>query len=1068
MATSIHCRVDGTNLSLEVPITLYHNALAARPAGHPDRPSTLIQLAIVLLARFEKLRYGVDAVHAEAFLHEVMNFSCADSHEKQAAIFVFWLYTGPNAGPYHEVGHLSVEQNPAPGSVDEDPLALSSELLWRFEQFGDLADLQMAISLLETSVRSTSVPDHRGAEQLTGLGMAFVHRFRSLGELGDLEKAISRYGGALEFTPDGHPDKPGRLNSLVTCFLMRFERLGELSDLERAISSARSAVELTPDGHPSKPACLGNLALCLKTRFERFGELSDIEKAISRHRLAIELTPNGHRDKPDNLNNLANTLLIRFEQLGELSDLEQAISMHEDAVELTPDGHLNKFGRLNNLANSFVARFEHLGKLGDLEQAISRYRGAIELFPDGHPNKHGCLNNLASSFLTRFKHLGELSDLEQAILMHRDAIKLTPDDHPNIPTYLDNLAACFKIRFEHLGDLSDLEQAISTHKHGIELTPNGHPDAAGYLNNLGLCFRNRFDCLGELSDLEQALSRHRCAVELIPDGHPNKPASLNNLALSLVARFELVGDMSDLEQAISTHKDAVELIPEGHPSKADCLNNLGLCFLTRLGRLGKLSDLEQAISAHRDAKELTPDGHPGKPACLSNLATGNSLLVRFKCHGESHDLEQAISRYRDALELIPDGHPSKSVCLNGFAYCLQTRFEKFNEPDDLEQAILQYSHAARASTGPTTTRFRASLQWISCARSIGHHSLLRAYSVAIDLLPQLAWIGLSLTHRYRELMKGTDVVREAAAAAALDSGRPETAVEWLEQGRSIVWGELFQLRSSYEELAPAHPDLAHQLQQLSAALEHASATRDKSLSSLSEGAPGAARHSAESLEQEAGKHRALAIARDKLLQAIRALPGFERFLRHKEFSQLRALAHSGPLVILNAAESRCDALIVLANVEGVIHVPLSSFTLKRSGVLHNNLQSLLGEARVIPHDDRDGQRASRRDVSWESVLSSLWKGVVKPVLDALDFSVRVALLLESFMVDVFSNRPPGTYREFFGARLDPSRFFLSMQPAFTAPSSWNVDTRYSISSSHHTPYSQYPCTATNSRYQLYQ
>ena len=60
------------------------------------------------------------------------------------------------------------------------------------------------------------------------------------------------------------------------------------------------------------------------------------------------------------------------------------------------------------------------------------------------------------------------------------------------------------------------------------------------------------------------------------------------------------------------------------------------------------------------------------------------------------------------------------------------------------------------------------------------------------------------------------------------------------------------------------------------------------------------------------------------------LGGFEQFLLHKEFSQLRASAHSGPVVILNAAETRCDALIVLANVDHVIHVTLPNFTLQRA------------------------------------------------------------------------------------------------------------------------------------------
>ena len=91
------------------------------------------------------------------------------------------------------------------------------------------------------------------------------------------------------------------------------------------------------------------------------------------------------------------------------------------------------------------------------------------------------------------------------------------------------------------------------------------------------------------------------------------------------------------------------------------------------------------------------------------------------------------------------------------------------------------------------------------------------------------------------------MVREAAAAA-LDSGLPETAVEWLEQGRPIVWGELFHLRSSYEELSSVHPDHARRLRELSVALEDAGSTREKS-SSAEHRVPGAS-------QQEADWHRA--------------------------------------------------------------------------------------------------------------------------------------------------------------------------------------------------------------------
>ena len=141
-------------------------------------------------------------------------------------------------------------------------------------------------------------------------------------------------------------------------------------------------------------------------------------------------------------------------------------------------------------------------------------------------------------------------------------------------------------------------------------------------------------------------------------------------------------------------------------------------------------------------------------------------------------------------------------------------------------------------------------------------------------------------------------------------------------------------------------------------------------------------------------------SRRKLLQEIRSFPGFEQFSLRKQFSHLKASAHTGPVVILNAAKTRSDALIVLADLDRVIHVPLPSFTFQRSAGLQNMLEKLLGHSRVIRSDVRKGDPATLHGVSWESLLSIVWVGIVKPVLNALAFSVRFSVSLE-FMADPF-------------------------------------------------------------------
>ncbi|KAG6376833.1 hypothetical protein JVT61DRAFT_1859 [Boletus reticuloceps] len=101
MAKLIFCQVEDMIASLEIPILLYRDALAARPVGHADRPSTLVQLAAVHLARFEKQRDDVDGARVEALLHEAMGLSSTDSDENRAMSLMLQLYAGHRSSPDH-------------------------------------------------------------------------------------------------------------------------------------------------------------------------------------------------------------------------------------------------------------------------------------------------------------------------------------------------------------------------------------------------------------------------------------------------------------------------------------------------------------------------------------------------------------------------------------------------------------------------------------------------------------------------------------------------------------------------------------------------------------------------------------------------------------------------------------------------------------------------------------------------------------------------------------------------------------------------------------------------------
>ncbi|KAJ7115480.1 CHAT domain-containing protein, partial [Mycena epipterygia] len=590
-----------------------------------------------------------------------------------------------------------------------------------------------------------------------------------------------------------------------------------------------------------------------------------------------------------------------------------------------------KPSRLSNLGNSLLSRFTQLGDLDDLHQSVSRFEAAVTLTPDDHLNKPSLLNNIGNSLLRRFERLDDLDDLNQSVLRLEAAVALTPDSHPVMPSRLNNLGKSVRSRFERLGDLDDLNQSVLTLEAAVALTPDGHPAKPSRLNDHGKSIFNRFKRLGDLDALNQSVSRFEAAVTLTPDGHLDKPSLLNNLGNSLRIQFEHLGSLNDLNQSVLRLEAAVTLTPDGHPDKPLLLNNLGNSLSRRFERLGDLDDLNQSVSRYEAAVTLTPDGHPNKPSMLSNL--GSSLLSCFTRLGDVDDLHQSL--------------------------------------------LLNYTSAASSATGPASTRFAAATRWAKHAHIHQPSSTLLAYTTAIELLPELAWLGLSITDRHHQLSLAGQVVRDAASAAIAVHDY-QKAVEWLEQGRSVIWGQLLNLRTPVDELRKNHPGLANQLVSLSTSLEMAG-NRSNSVADAIE---------PQSLQSIAKKSHALVLQRNDILQQIRELPGFQRFLLPKMISELSLAAKMGPVAVLNISAYGCDALVLMPGLgDKVIHVPLSDFSMHEAQALAKLLASIVG---TPGHSDRatmsrEGDMA--RDDIFPHILSELWVKIVCPVLNALTITV---------------------------------------------------------------------------------
>jgi tetratricopeptide (TPR) repeat protein len=727
---------------------------------------------------------------------------------------------------------------------------------------------------------------------------------------------------------------------------------------------------MSHENHPS---------LILKTRVKAIKNLQEFIATIQR---------DGTLEREISISNILDETVAAwgdFKLHGNLERLDQAISNWRTVIKMTPENEPNLPSFINNLATSLQARFEQLGRPVDINEAIDRLQSAIYLTPDDDQYKLSRLNHLGAALVTRFQQLGNLEDLEKAIAQLKAAVDITPEGHPEAPSLLNNLGTSLQKRFERFGNPVDIDEAIARREAAVNIVSSAHPDKPMFLCNLGSSFQERFDLFGNITDIDEAIGWKQRAVYLTPDDHPHKPMFLSSLGISFNARFYRFGEISDINSAIKWQQKAVNLTRDGHPAKFGRMSNLGSAFQSRFQRLGDILDLRNAIEQHRQVVDRTPDSEPHKPIFLNNL--GNSINVLFRRFGNIADIDEAILHHQAAVKLIQDDHPNKPMLLNALGEILMERFKRLHQTHDAEMAALHFSAAATSAVGPPLTRFTAAEQWISVAPLIDPQSLLAAFKCALDLMPLVAWLGLPIADRHQHLVKIGGLARDAAAAA-ISLEEYEKALEWLEQGRSIVWTQILQLRTPVDHLRDVSSGLAERLLQVSRLLDHG--TQKDDFSTMGQTAR----------EEESRRYRALTAEWESITEQVRSLPGFEDFLRPPRVSRLKDAAKDGPVVVLNIAESRCDALALLPGYEEVVHIPLPNISSRRVTELRDKLKDQLYSNGIRMRDTRVAMKATDEDdnETCEQVLAEVWDNLVKPVIDSLAFSVRSIISHKSILL----------------------------------------------------------------------
>ncbi|KAG1772963.1 TPR-like protein [Suillus placidus] len=837
---------------------------------------------------------------------------------------------------------------------------IANSLRDRFTQRGVPSDLDECIELKRATLLRRPPGHSDRSWTLSNLAASLGDRFKQRGVPSDLDECIELHRAALLLRPPGHSDRSWSLDSLAASLRDRFQQRGVPSDLDECIELNRAALLLRPPGHSDRSRSLHNLAATLQDRSQQRGALSDLDECIELNRAALLLCPPGHSDRSRSLNNLAASLGDRFRQRGAPSDLDECIELNRAALLLCPPSHSDRSLSLNNLAASLGNRFRQRGVPSDLDESIELTRAALLLRPPGHSDRSWSLNslaaslgdrfNLAASLGDRFQQRGVHSDLDECIELNRAALLLCPPGHSGRSSSLDNLAASLGNRFLQRGVPSDLDECIELNRAALLLCPPGHSGRSSSLNSLAASLGDRFKQRGVPSDLDERIELNRAALLLRPPGHSDRSLSLNNLAASLGDRFQQRGVHSDLDECIELNRAALLLCPPGHSGRSSSLDNLAASLGNRFRQRGVPSDLDEYIELNRAALLLRPPGHSDRSWSLNSLAA--SLGDRFRQRGVPSDLDECIELNRAALLLRPPGHSDRSLSLNNLAATLRDRFRQWGVPSDLDETFGLFLQLPHISHAVSLTHLTAAKSWATAAEETNHGSALLAYQTALKFLDQHVTLVSPSSRHF-------DVVRIATSSLAVDAfsccirhGELTTAVQLVEQGRVVFWTQLSRLSTPFGELfllGDTGAALEEEFKQLSFRLRSAF---DRST------------------EDQSPQMRQLTMQWNDVVSRIRMLPDLSRFLLPPLFSDLQKAAAEGPVIIVNASQYSCDALIVLSDQDPV-HVPID-ITQTEVSDLSSEFQSLSKEFGSFDNQHK-----------LVSILRKLWHDIVDPVVQVL-------------------------------------------------------------------------------------
>ncbi|KAK0449902.1 hypothetical protein EV421DRAFT_1989714 [Armillaria borealis] len=684
---------------------------------------------------------------------------------------------------------------------------------------------------------------------------------------------------------------------------------------------------------------------------------------------------------PETVTPYERTIVQSLQRDRNMSSLDKFITLCESASSHYPDGHPLKATVLAQIGSA-------LERKGLENEALGAYERALDGIVDSNSLRFIsiCFSRIGALLERRYDWLGEAEDLHKAIWAQEICIACTAADGEKLDKFYGYLLNSLAARWSLLEDKEDLDRMLSYAEKAIALNPSNA--RAQYF--LGVALGVSYDHHHTLALVDRAILAMQSTFSYsIPR---DRVEILTGLAKSYYRRLEHVRDPSDASACIKYLDQAMEcgkiLSFSLHLMLIDCLETI---FTWN----DDVQCYERALSICETL--LVDDSFSNSEWCSARMALGGTLLAPCEKGTLSPvpcQLEKCIQTLKHVIECTSPGHPLCGGYMPYKQLCIAFRFrfleietatvEEFEYAISIGRKAVELAPDERIKASCLETLvFRQALQLSSlrsndtrlmsticeanlCALMEDWTGCIDAYTIAMEAVQHLTWLGLSVVQQHRVISQSSinmNTTGRHAAFAAVDSRDSGLALEWVEQCRSIVWRHVLNLCMSMDELAGVEPTLACRLGEVSNMLQRG-AYFDLRLG-MEEG----------SLEMEKQQRYCFAEEWEGLLTQTRLLPGFTDFLKPKDSAYFTS------------------SIVLGSNKGKVVTFRLSQMNEKLATTLQTRLRETLQQSGRPSRDARASQIWSGHaghDVM-SNVLSVLWTTVVKPLFDFLDLELHDSL-----------------------------------------------------------------------------